>query len=388
MELPENYKNREQAFIKHCLLKQYLERLFMIIGQHHKEICYVDCFAGPWQEESPDLDDTSIAISLSIIGNCRSSLAEMGRSVKFRALFIEKNPSSYERLERFISSGKWSDIETKAMCGEFYELRSHICKWCNDQSFAFFFVDPTGWKNVIEIETLRPLLQRNQSEFLITFMFDFILRTHGQPPFEEDMKAIFGETPHTEGMTSKERENHLTGLYKSNLKSVMAETHGRPRSAHVKVLYPTKDRTLYDLVYLTRHPLGIQIFMQESEKLDLIQKRIRAQAKQDHRINKSRQTELFYAAEFDTSEMEDEISLFDVKKYWINKLSHDSKRFGLVELADMLEDTGWFESNFQNAFKELEKEGKVRNCDKKRNRPTNVVNFQANNNSGECLVKV
>ena len=47
--IPENYKNREQAFIKHTLLRSYLERLFMIIGHRERVISYVDCFAGPWQ---------------------------------------------------------------------------------------------------------------------------------------------------------------------------------------------------------------------------------------------------------------------------------------------------------------------------------------------------
>jgi hypothetical protein len=52
MKIPEHYKGREQAYIKHTLLKSYLERLFMIIGQSATRICYVDCFAGPWQEGS------------------------------------------------------------------------------------------------------------------------------------------------------------------------------------------------------------------------------------------------------------------------------------------------------------------------------------------------
>jgi len=38
--MSENYKGRELAFIKHELLKNYLERLFMIVGQHEKTICY------------------------------------------------------------------------------------------------------------------------------------------------------------------------------------------------------------------------------------------------------------------------------------------------------------------------------------------------------------
>ncbi|MCP5005717.1 MAG: hypothetical protein GY941_17545 [Planctomycetes bacterium] len=64
--IPENYRNREHTFIKHTILKRYLERLFMIKGQFEPVMCYIDCFAGPWQEDSSEMLDTSIAISLNI----------------------------------------------------------------------------------------------------------------------------------------------------------------------------------------------------------------------------------------------------------------------------------------------------------------------------------
>ena len=66
MKVPENYRNREQAYVKHHLLQTYLERLFMIIGQNQRIIRYVDCFSGPWNEQDENLEDTSIAISLFI----------------------------------------------------------------------------------------------------------------------------------------------------------------------------------------------------------------------------------------------------------------------------------------------------------------------------------
>ena len=36
MEIPAQYRGREQAYFKHCLLEAYLERLFMIVGQHQR----------------------------------------------------------------------------------------------------------------------------------------------------------------------------------------------------------------------------------------------------------------------------------------------------------------------------------------------------------------
>ena len=57
------------------------------------------------------------------------------------------------------------------------------------------------------------------------------------------------------------------------------------------------------------------------------------------------------------------------------------RHFGISELADMLEETEWFPGDFQNALRELVKEGKVRNMNAKRARPVNAINFE----KGETL---
>jgi hypothetical protein len=175
-------------------------------------------------------------------------------------------------------------------------------------------------------------------------------------------------------------------LYRSSLKKASTQNDKEPRAAHVRVLYPSKDRTFFDLVYLTRHPMGIRAFMEESEKVDIIQRKVRAKTKQEKRIEKTQQFEMFDDSDSSTDEIS--VDLSEVKEYWLSKLEYAPKRFGLEELADMLEDTGWFISHFQAAFKELQKEGKVRNIDSARIRPKNVVHFHANKHTGERLEKV
>ena len=383
--ISKNYQGREQAYIKHTLLRNYLEKLFFIIGQHQKVMCYVDCFAGPWKVESDDLDDSSISISLNIMKQCKKHLARLSKNVHFRALFIENNKSAFNKLEKFLTKEEWKQIDTHALNGRFYDLRDAICSWCGNNSFAFFFIDPTGWKDVIEIDTLRPLLKRKNSEYLINFMFDFILRAHTQDSFSEHMKRIFGKIPDTSNMTPAEKEEKLISLYLDQLKKCQPAERKKPRAALVKVPYPYKDRTLYDLIYLTRHPLGIKVFMEISEKLDIVQKVIRAKVKQTRRIEKTKQFEIF-DAQIASKDKESDLDV--IKDYWLEQLSVEPKRFGIVQLADMLEETGWFPSDFQKAFKKLEKEGKVKNYDMNRRRPKNVVHFNANNNLGERLGRV
>ena len=387
MIIPSHYKGREQSFIKHELLKSYIERLFMIIGQREKRICFIDCFAGPWQEGSNDLSNTSIAISLNIMQKCCAGLKKLGRNVQFRALYIEKEKIPFNKLRSYLENEIGNDVDADAFQGEFYDLREDILKWCGKEDFAFFFIDPKGWKKSIEIPTLRPLLKRSNSEYLINFMFDFLLRAHSQSSYEDQMKQIFGKVPDTAGMIPKQKETYLLKLYIENLKSIQPVTREKPRSAYVKVLDPLKDRTKYDLVYLTRHPMGIVVFMEESEKLDFIQKVVREQTKQDRRINKTGQLE-FNFAQTDIKKDGDKVELQEVKNYWMNKLSYTQVQFGIEEFADMLEETRWYIIDFQKAFNDLLSEGKVKNLSSTRKRPVHAIHFKDNYGKGEFLIKV
>ena len=384
--IPEHYKDREQTFVKHTVLKRYLKRLFMIKGQFEPVICYIDCFAGPWQTDRENMNDTSIAISLSIMDECRAALAKMNKNIKFRALYIEKDPKAYERLVDFLKNKQLPNIQTFALNGDFFSMRNTICEWCDDDSFAFFFIDPTGWKDVVELNTLQPLLARRKSEYLVNFMFDFILRSHTQDSYEQHMCDIFGTVPDTKNMTPGEREDCLIRLYRNGLKNASVRCEKGPRTAHVRILYPNKDRTFFHLVYLTRHPMGIYAFMEESERVEIIQNMVRARTSQEKRIEKTKQNELFDDSECILND--NRVALHQVKDYWLARLSFTPKRYGVNEIADMLEETDWFIRDFQAAFKELQNEGKVKNLDSTRNRPKNVVHFKENDNEGEQLVRV
>ena len=122
MDIPDPYKGREQAYFKHRLLEAYLERLFMIIGQHQSIISYVDCFAGPWQEHGANLEDTSIAISLNIIEKCRDGLHRFGKDVRFRALFVEQKVKSFQRLKNYLEGQKEKGIVEFMEASEKLEL--------------------------------------------------------------------------------------------------------------------------------------------------------------------------------------------------------------------------------------------------------------------------
>lgn len=386
MEGLKDYKGREQAYIKHRLLETYLKRLFMIVGQFKSSICYVDCFAGPWEENRDDLMDTSIGISMKIMADCREALSRMGKDVRFRALYIEKRKRAHAKLQAFLRANATKNVSAESFCGEFFDLRQAALDWCGPEDFAFFFIDPKGYKDVTP-STLCPLVKRDKSEFLINFMYEHLTRFLTLDSLSPYVSDIFGETPDVGKLSPKDKEEYLLGRYRSRLKECMQSKDVVPRSVCVPILDPARDRTKYELVYLTRSATGIQVFMDASDKLDLVQRRVRARTKQERTEEKTGQGSLF-GAEAMIQESDDRIDLEVVKDYWIKKLLHEPQCFGIIELADMLEETGWFESDFQKAFGELLSEGKVDNLDAAGKRRSKFVHFDENRNKGERLRKL
>lgn len=387
--VPLAYRGKEPSYIKHELLKAYLKRLFLIIGMSAQklgitEVCYVDGFAGPWLDESNDLGSTSIAISLGILNECMQELEKQGRSVRIRALYVEKDKAAFDRLEKYLATRTPTGIEAKPMSGDFIELREAVLNWCGSDAFVFFFLDPKGWTSV-GVKVLQPLLKRPQSEFLINFMYDFLSRAASMGDFQSQMVELLGESPEVQNLHGTAREKRLLGIYRQNLKRLMPVAGYYPaRSAYVRVLDRERDRTKYHLVYLTGHHHGITVFMEISEHLGPIQKLVRTATKQASRAEKSGQNELFAATDLVNADMQ-AVDISDVERFWLEKLTDQSRRFGEADFADMLEETDWFPGDLQRALGSLIAAGKARNLDMVKPRRTRFLHFKR---SGERLQRI
>lgn len=378
MDYPLSYKGREQAFVKHTLLRMYLERLFMIVGQQHaKRICFVDCFAGPWHEGEASLEDTSIAISLKIMHECRRSFKSRNWiPPEFRALFIEKDPAAFTRLKNFLASKHFAGIQTDAFRGEFTPLRTQILDWCGEKDFVFFFIDPTGWKDV-GVSTLQPLLKRPNSEFLITFMYNFVNRTLPQLKFAEEMRELLGTN--IDDIPSENREQTIVRRYRERLKEVVPQGGGNRWTAYHRIRNRLADRTWYQLIYLTRHPKGIEVFSEISESVEPIEASVREAAKEALRVNTTGQFGLpLPGMDGPLANRMSKAELESVREFWLQRVTFEPREYGLHELADMIEETDWTKAMFQSGLRSLIDEGLVINLDAKRTRPRNSVNFDRN----------
>ncbi len=382
--VPDHYVDREQAFIKHELLKGYLEKLFLIVGSSGAtELCYVDCFAGPWDVEDEALGSTSIALSLGKLARCRNELVKQGKAPRIRALFIEKDDRAYQRLTELLARSTPAGIQAQALHGDFLSLRDDILKWCGDRAFVFFFVDPTGWSPVT-ISHLQPLLVRSKSEFLVTFMYDWINRTASMPGWEGRVSDLLGEPLDLTALLPAGREQAILGAYRKNLCVAMTKGKERPLSAYVRVLDPVKARPKYHLVYLTRHPRGIIEFMEISQGVDIIQRQIRAEMRDERRTVQTGTPDMF-GPQIDVEDGTGRISPKDVEAFWLEQIGPEGRQVGEVEYAAILEMTNWFPTDLQAALVRLIKQGLVRNRDAKNPRPRRPLHWEK---KGEFLERV
>lgn len=387
--IPSEYVDREQALIKHALLKGYLEKLFLIVGSSSPrtrigELCYVDCFAGPWDVGEDALGTTSIAISLGILARCRNELAKQNVHVPIRALFIEKKTHAYKRLVGYLAENAPTGVDAQALHGDFSSLRNDILDWCGNRAFAFFFVDPTGWSQ-ITIDHLRPLLMRPRSEFLVTFVYDWINRTASMPNWTARVKELLGESLDLAGLEPAQRERAMLSAYRRSLKAAMMAENERPaHSAYVRVLDPEKERPKYHLVYLTRHPRGLIEFMRISEGVDIIQRKVRAVTHDRRRTFQTGTPDMFGAATF-VDDDSGRVSAEAVEQFWLAELGSDGKQVGESEFADMLERTDWFPADFQAALGRLIDRKVVRNSGAVRRRPKKPLHWEG---TGEFLERV
>jgi three-Cys-motif partner protein len=385
MEIEETYKGREHSLIKHELLKGYLEKLLFIKGvKGAKELTYVDCFAGPWGDESDDLHATSIAISLGILKKVRDGLAAHGKYVSMNAIYVEKSPESFELLKSYLESNCPSGVHAVPIHGDYAEKTAEILHECRD-AFAFFFVDPKQWTPV-GIPRLAKLLARKDSEFLITFMYDFLNRFLKKKDLREQICSLLGPMSDEEiddlcALEPTLRERTLVRKYRQALKAAMPGAGDRkPRSYHATVLDKDKERTKYHLVYLTSHPKGVVEFSSLSEDVGIFQRKVHFETRQA----RTGQKDMFGMDDATIQKLES-ADIDEVKRYWMNKLGTEPKIYDQCDLADMLEDTDWLVSDLERAFKELQSEGKTENMDAKRKRPVHPIDFEKGERLRRCV---
>ncbi|MBM4440822.1 MAG: three-Cys-motif partner protein TcmP [Candidatus Rokubacteria bacterium] len=290
MKPADYYRGREQTYLKHFFLERYLERVTYNIGSFAKDFVYVDGFSGPWKSDET-LQDTSFMIAIEKLREVRAGLATGGKTPRIRCLFIESDAAAFRALDKVVQSV--TDIEIRAIHGQFEAAIPEFLRFVGT-AFALVFIDPTGWSG-FGLKRIAAILQHRPGEVLVNFMFDHINRflEDSRPEISASFTELFGG-PGWEIATkaTARREDSIVEFYRERMRTAGSFAH----VTSTRILKPTADRAYFYLIYGTRHPKGLREFRAVEKQAVEEQERVRLAAKQDNRVERSGQNELFAAA--------------------------------------------------------------------------------------------
>lgn len=291
------YAGREQAYIKHYFLENYLEKLVHKTAGRFDHIAYVDGFSGPWQNSDENFEDTSFGIALQALRTAKTSWKALGRDVRMSAYLVEKSAAAHTKLA--LVAARFPDISVVSYNGDFVDLAPRLLADIPTGAFAFLFIDPKGWR--IRTQAIAGLLKRPNSEVVFNFMFDFINRAASMADPEEGLNELMTHGSWKAGLQGIDRgAPSASAMRKAVLVEAFSETLRKVGEyeyvAETPVLRPLIDRTLYSLIYATRKPHGIEVFRDCQIKTLLEQAAVRGVAKVTQAQARSGQGEMFSSA--------------------------------------------------------------------------------------------
>ncbi|MBD8546031.1 three-Cys-motif partner protein TcmP [Sphingomonas sp. CFBP 8760] len=259
-----NYGGREQAYVKHHFLADYVKKLVFKVASH-RDVVYVDGFSGPWKDQGENFEDTSFGIALEALRGAKQAWARLGRGDrKMTALLVEKDPNAHARLQEIIP--RYPDITIQTFNDDFGKVVPDLIAAIPDDAFSFVLMDPKGWK--IDMRSVAPLLRRPNCEVVFNFMFTMINWSASMPnaAIQAALEALM---PATDWRCRLDDLDIMTGetvaearkrVLVTAISDAVKGLGGYPYVMETPVLFPTKDRTFYSLIYATRSTKGIEVF--------------------------------------------------------------------------------------------------------------------------------
>ncbi|WP_267618248.1 three-Cys-motif partner protein TcmP [Erythrobacter sp. WG] len=262
----ERYEGREQSFIKHEFLTQYLQAAaYKTLQGRSATFNFVDAFAGPWQVSDENFSDASFNQALRTLDAVKSDLETRGVfGLKIRFCFCERRPEAVARLREYAL--KNSEFIIHVFEGPFEDNLEQIAFVCND-GFTFTFIDPTGWN--IRSEPVLDYLKKMNGEFLINFMsehvnrhaeYDQVSASFGRFLADPDWKKDFDALP-----SQWSNEERVLHLLRKKIKGFGAATY----LPHMPILKPRQERIKMRLLLGTHSSKGVEVFRDVHSKVEL-----------------------------------------------------------------------------------------------------------------------
>jgi len=260
----EEYK--EQTKVKHEILGAYLPAFFAILRARHRNLIYIDAFAGRGSYRDPatgeDIDGSPLR-SLELI------TAKDALSQSVSTIFIEKDDANYAALaaavKRFYSAhGQLR--EPVVLHGTFaqkvYEIVSGMRRRNQELAPTFLFVDPCGVEGA-SFGAIKEVMQLRSCEAFVFFNYQGVRRVAGLPDLSPVLVDLYGSEARAkvlverlrQGRTPFERERAIITTYREAL----AEDMGVGYTAAFRVESQSARQGSHYLLHATKHPLGFAI---------------------------------------------------------------------------------------------------------------------------------
>jgi len=291
------YTGREQAYVKHCLLEEYLPEWGYKIGSQWDTLVYVDGFAGPWEVTSEDYSDSSFAVAVDALQHSYLGHRDKwGRNINFRCILVDEDKKAHGHLERYAKRKRIPGFEIYPLCGKFTERIPAINKLVEKNAanyFKFVFLDPKGWSD-IPMQEISPFLKDRSCEVLINLMTKHINRFSDEGDRADSYHRLFGRDDVLEELRDVPRENdeRVEQAVKEYCRSLKQLCRFQYVSSAV-ILEPEEESVRYFLVFATNHPRGVEVFKGAEMKAARVQDAVRHET----RVRRTKQPELSFGGE-------------------------------------------------------------------------------------------
>jgi three-Cys-motif partner protein len=358
-ELPEAYRGREQTFVKHLVLRSYLELVAYNILSFRDEFVFVDGFSGPWKARTASYADTSFGIAIEKLRSVRDDFLGRFKSKRLRCIFVEKGRGAFKKLSAAAAGAP--DLQAQAIHGRFEDKVDEVRKLVGP-SFALTFVDPTGWS--FDLAKLAPLL-RQDGEVLVNFMYEHFRRfiDDERPDIRSSQNKPFGDAnwrDHFEQLRREglSKEEAVLELFKRQLKSIGKFKY----VASARVQHRLVNRSHFYLVYGTRHEKGLVVFRDVEKKAQLAEEHYRIEARQEKQVDRTGQLPLLPATVACPPASEGELRLPELRRareWLLRSLGELPVMTFDAALPAVLERFSVTYSELRTLFEDLGKEGLV-----------------------------
>ena len=255
-------KLKEVSKAKHHILRKYFPPWAKILGSTHKQLFYVDCFAGEGKYEGGEPGSPLI-----IFRKARD--ITWNKPYRIHLMFIEKNNKRAEQLKQNLSHERSnSKISYQVFSEDSRCFTKDLLNAIPYRTPVFFFIDPYG--HPISISEINKILQKPRAEIFLNLMWFRINMDLNNPDAIERLNRMFGHSDWSKQSfclkSGREREEEF-------LKYFCSQVHSKYHF-HFRIRFDPEDRipggskrTKYYLIHFCNHPKAILLMKNVMWKL-------------------------------------------------------------------------------------------------------------------------